>query len=598
MNKILFSLLICLFFSALFAQDDWLIRKIDVGHNHILSNSQIQKQLDLPQRTFLKKLSFWKKQRIVTEGEILNAIQRLKNFYQKDGFLFVEIDYKRKKINKYSDLQIFIEENNPVLVKEITFFYSSVPDIETILQESGLRDYIARDEIFKDEKVLRLKSLLVQLLLENGYPDPQINFNISKSDSPQKVNLAYTLDNLVKVSYGNIDIKGNDRSSDKIILKHSELLPGKSYRQSDLVSTQRRIQQLSLFQYVTIRADLNGIHNQTIPMEIIVKELPADFIKFGAGYGLEDRFRLSLTYTRRGFLRGARNLTFFAKHSYLEPYHFSITLNQKAFINPFSSFIINPYVKKENESSYKINRYGLNLTFQQNLGIYSDMFSNYKFEKNYIVLKMEDYEETDLDTEYYNRSSISLGASFDNSLPYSFPEKGFAISTIGTLSGLGFNSRYHYIQSIVEVKKFQSLWSGLVIGGRVKLGLMKPIWNDFYTPIEDRFYAGGSNSVRGWSRGELGPKSSEDLPVGGDGYFESSIEFRQHLWSIFYGVAFLDMGNVWTKYDEVSLNELEYAGGLGVRVRTPIGPIRLDAAQPINSNIKRIQVHLSIGQAF
>jgi outer membrane translocation and assembly module TamA len=79
---------------------------------------------------------------------------------------------------------------------------------------------------------------------------------------------------------------------------------------------------------------------------------------------------------------------------------------------------------------------------------------------------------------------------------------------------------------------------------------------------------------------------------------EGSLELRQRIYKIFYLVIFGDAGNVWQLHNQYDFNDLLYAGGLGIRIKTPLGPIRFDAAQPVWNNRKRIQLHISIGQAF
>ena len=72
---------------------------------------------------------------------------------------------------------------------------------------------------------------------------------------------------------------------------------------------------------------------------------------------------------------------------------------------------------------------------------------------------------------------------------------------------------------------------------------MKPIWGNEITPIEERFFSGGSMSVRGWQRSLLGPKNAENEPIGGNSLLEGSTELRYPIWNIFSGAVFLDFGN-------------------------------------------------------
>jgi len=124
---------------------------------------------------------------------------------------------------------------------------------------------------------------------------------------------------------------------------------------------------------------------------------------------------------------------------------------------------------------------------------------------------------------------------------------------------------------------------------------MEPIRGDRITPLEERFYAGGSNSIRGWAHARISPQSDDGELMGGNSYQENSLELRFPIWNILSGVIFSDFGNVWKEPYYVRLNDLKYAVGTGLRIKTPIGPVRVDGAV---SEDKDYQFFVSLGQAF
>jgi outer membrane protein insertion porin family len=119
-----------------------------------------------------------------------------------------------------------------------------------------------------------------------------------------------------------------------------------------------------------------------------------------------------------------------------------------------------------------------------------------------------------------------------------------------------------------------------------------------FIPVEDRFYSGGSNSIRGWYLQELGPKRPSGSPLGGKSIMENNFEFRIPLfWKLGF-VTFLDAGNVWIPSYSYHLNDLAYAAGGGLRVDTPIGPVRFDIGFPLWNKKTSPQFFISVGQAF
>lgn len=110
-------------------------------------------------------------------------------------------------------------------------------------------------------------------------------------------------------------------------------------------------------------------------------------------------------------------------------------------------------------------------------------------------------------------------------------------------------------------------------------------------PLSKRFFAGGDNSVRGFSYQELGSRNSEGLVQGGRYLVTASAEFEQMLWGQWGLAAFVDTGNA---FDDSQL-DLKTAAGLGLRWRSPVGPLKLDIAQPLNEPGAEWRLHLTLG---
>lgn len=123
-------------------------------------------------------------------------------------------------------------------------------------------------------------------------------------------------------------------------------------------------------------------------------------------------------------------------------------------------------------------------------------------------------------------------------------------------------------------------------------------------PIHERFFAGGSNSFRGVEFDELGPKDPNSLkPVGGKALLLFNFELNFPLISSFKslsGVAFYDAGNVFERRKQVSLYSIQNAVGLGLRYRTPLGPVRFEIGWNLNApeGEKDVLAFITIGNIF
>jgi translocation and assembly module TamA len=120
-------------------------------------------------------------------------------------------------------------------------------------------------------------------------------------------------------------------------------------------------------------------------------------------------------------------------------------------------------------------------------------------------------------------------------------------------------------------------------------------------PTDKRFYAGGGDSIRGYPFQSVGPLDDDDNPLGGRSLLLLSAELRARVWGNFGIVPFIDAGNVYTAVVPDFDEALRVGAGLGFRYRTPIGPLRLDFAVPLNrrkSVDDPFQFYINIGQAF
>ena len=132
-------------------------------------------------------------------------------------------------------------------------------------------------------------------------------------------------------------------------------------------------------------------------------------------------------------------------------------------------------------------------------------------------------------------------------------------------------------------------------------------------PIGERFFAGGRTSHRGYERDLLGitgetriadidPESGavQLLPAGGNGLFLVNLEYRFPILGSLGGTLFFDAGNVWRDWREFNPDEIRYSAGFGMRYRSPIGPVRLEAGWNLDPQPGEdsVEIHLTFGNPF
>ena len=186
-------------------------------------------------------------------------------------------------------------------------------------------------------------------------------------------------------------------------------------------------------------------------------------------------------------------------------------------------------------------------------------------------------EESEVDRQFFPYSTTSLSESLiwdRRSDPFN-PESGFFFSSAVEWAYPLFNSESNFLKTFSKYQHYFQVWPHVVFSVTARLGLGRG-----RMPIHERFFAGGSNSFRGARFDELGPRDTDsEQPVGGKSLvlvnFELSFPIVSRIKNL-YGTVFFDKGSVFSQRKQTSWAGLEDALGVGLRYRTPLGPIRLE----------------------
>ncbi len=536
-------------------------------------------------------------------------LEQLTRYYQSEGFLHAEVQLdslkiKNKKKKQKVDVYIHIKENNYVSIDSISITINgSLAGInaDSLTKEIIKTLNLAVKKRFNDNALFNDVTIINDYFMNLGYVYVQTDYKLSLKSSSDKVGISYTVNPGKICQFGETSITGNKHTKEKFIRKQLAYLPAQTYSRDKLDKTRKRLYNLQLFRIVSITSQTDKTSQENpIPIQIKIEEMPRWMTNFGIGYGTEDKFRAFADITYRGLFKGTSRLNLYLKHSALTPYYVSLTWTEPQFFAQKLSVSLNPYIQRQNEPGYNIQSYGVKLPIsyaitdeiQTSLTYYLERVTQFLVDTtNTDVPNPEDY------TFPYNKSGISAFFTFNNGTPISSPEKGWSFSLGAKVNGYIFGTDFNYVKAWTDIRRYQPIGK-FVLSLRAMIGGIYSSDSSGFVPVEDRFYSGGSTSNRGWSRAELGPKRGNGTPLGGKSIIEMNVELRRHIfWRIDLAV-FVDIGNVWLQPFHYRFNELAYTVGGGIRINTPIGPIRLDVGVPIANENKTVHFFLSIGQAF
>jgi outer membrane protein assembly factor BamA len=183
------------------------------------------------------------------------------------------------------------------------------------------------------------------------------------------------------------------------------------------------------------------------------------------------------------------------------------------------------------------------------------------------------------------------------------PQKGaysFAgVEYVGGILGGDFN----YVKTQFMWSRFNRFKGQNLLATRIWLGFLDDRMVEGRSAPLDRFMIGGSNTIRGFRENDLGPKlliGGELSPAGGRYMMIGNIEIRRPLFWRFGGATFLDAGNTYSRFEDITPLSIRFTTGLGLHFLTPIGPIRFDYAVRLQKefDLGAGLYHLAILYAF
>lgn len=583
-----------------------MISKVKFQGNKHIQSSQLKDEIAIEKSSWFKRKIFGKEPVYYSRTLYNEDITRLRVFYQKRGYLDVQFDEPEIEVGKKNRLAItfIILEGEPMTISDVSYRVDSLKNLGDVLQLKDkrkllLQTQINTSKIFRDEAVMNDKQLIAETFFDYGYPYTTVEQSLDVDTVANITSVQWDIDRGKMAYIGETTITGNERVPSKSILRQVAYKEGEVWSKKKIDQTQKQIYSQGNYRVASIRTQIGEEQMDTVPLQIHIREAPRWSVRFGAGYGREDKLRAFTDVQYLGFLTHTGHLNFYAKHSGLEPYNIYLKFSQPSFLFPINTLTINPFLQKQDEPGYKLKKFGASLVFLQNFSkelntsiglIYEDVEQD--------TSRIYNEDNIDVDETVYNKTGVVLGAIYNNADPILDPVQGYAVSFNLKTNDIGFSGYIPFYRVLAEFKTYFGIRRGVVVALKGKIGGIERTDDNSFIPVEEKFFAGGSHSVRGWSRGDLGPHNMFGTPVGGNSLLETSAEFRFDIGRRLKLNLFMDAGNVWKESFVYHVTDLRYAAGTGLRIKTPMGPVGIDFARPVFDSETKWQIHFNIGHPF
>jgi len=533
-------------------------------------------------------------------------IRSIKELHADYGYYDANVAYDINDYGKKGEVKITIriDQGDPVILKSLNivikddFFKQGErhPD----LKEEIIRRIVLRPgKVFSKIKLITSKNEMNKILLDGGYPKFNLTPQVLVDRQKKWAEANFEIDTGPKYRFGNVRISGNQNVTDYLIERELVYAPGDDYSLEKITATRSKIFHLGYFKFVNIKQIYNE-HELTVDTLILVEERKFRSIRVGVGFASEDKLRGQLSITHGNFMGGGRNIDFLVKTSFITQ-SVQTSMNQPYIAGRDSELIgFLSFERKDfpsYEGSFVVSSLSLEKMFIENLrtrGSFDVIYS--KITSQSTLTPIEQSRANTFLTIFAGVINLNTVDNIFN------PTEGVNAETKVEMSFRSLGSEVNYVLSFVDMRMYKSV-SEFVFANRLAVGSLYSFGptENRDIPIFKRFFAGGSNSVRGYDFQQLGPLNSEGDPIGGSSLFVGSLEIRTPLsFNRLGGVVFLDYGNVYVKSFNYPLDELKYAVGTGLRYDTVIGPLRIDIGYSLNPEpeLDKLHAFFSIGHTF
>jgi translocation and assembly module TamA len=498
--------------------------------------------------------------------------------------------------------------------------------------------------------VLAAGDRLLTALEDDGYAFAKVDTPIAYEDPPNRVlDVQFHVETGDPVKLGEIRIRGLKKMKESVVRKRLLVHTGEPYGASKIEAARKDLLALGVFSSVSVRLGTKADSEGRVPVTFNARERAGHAVSVSGAYSSDLGGSTGVSWTKRNVSGRADSLTLSAtainlgggtstngvgydvNGKYLIPdwkernqslqvavgairqfldaydqtaYTGSVTVNRK--LTSFLTLSAGLGIEQE-----RINQHECNLgqckeddtlpdpcvLVDQNppAGTTDPPACNQRFSYTLLSLPITAlFNTTGQDSPLEDATHgvrVSLGVT--PTFSFGHPNTRFFI-TQGTgslyfdLNNIGLNNTPG--RSVLALRAL----AGLAIGA-----------SQFSLPPDQRFYAGGSGTIRGYRYQSVGPVFHNGNPIGGTAINAGTVEFRQRIGMSFGTAVFLDAGNVSQNLSPFN-GQLKTGAGVGLRYYTPIGPIRLDVAVPLQRRSgdgvqnpdDAFEIYIGLGQAF
>jgi outer membrane protein assembly complex protein YaeT len=587
-----------------------------------------------------------------------NKVNTLTALYQSKGFLDVRISPRVDKHFRDQAGHWFVtfqvEEGPQTTVHQLAFTGLS-SDMRKALWPSLLSKPA---QPYSPGRVAADRDTISNYLAKLGYAQAEVNWHASPVNEQHQVDLDFRIELGSQERIRRIVVLGNEHTRLGVIRRELVIRQGQPLSQDSVADSQRQLYELGMFSQVQIAPQDQPSSETEKTILVAVEESRRWTLGYGGGLEVQrlgsnnpqGTFkaspRISLNLNRLDVGGHAQTFTLWGRLSYIDTGAGTGYVIPYLFNRRDLSLRINGLVDRSRDVlTFTDDRKEASVSIEKRFSASTAISARYSFSRVEALDISNRISPEEVPLLSRPARVGGFGGSYVNDHrddPLDATRGSYSLADVGIMYK-GFGSEANFLRFMGQYATYHLLSSHLVFARNTRFGLESPygslekiaVGPDQYIytdslPLPERLFMGGSDSHRGFSINQAGPRDPQTgYPIGGNALFFNSFELRLRMAQQRLGfVLFNDTGNVFTTIRRMRLlkfsqtrpltdvDTLDYdsdAVGVGLRYKTPVGPLSFDVGYNLNppryqtvttnglvevQQLARFQFFLSVGQSF
>ncbi len=519
-------------------------------------------------------------------------------YYISEGYLDAIVDspqYHFSADGTHADATIPVHEGRQYFFGNLIFHGNTIYDPETL--RGQMLDLLSQP--YTDSRVEDISRRLQAYFKARGY----YAVKVDATGEPEQaagghVPVIVTLSPGPVYKFDGVNVTGLQRLRPSYVRNRFASLEGKNYSPDVLDEKFRELMRTGLFNVLQINPQPEP--GNYLRLDISAEEAKAKEFGFWIGYGTYVGYIFGVSFADRDLFGYGRPLTtsieitgrgYKGEIVWDDPHFFESDVELKIRLSALT-FDFDGYSKFEIGAR---TEFSYNITKQYQVGVFGS-------ERRVEIVDNDIKDKFIGDTKYFV-SSIGFFHTLDLRDSPVVPTRGLILGQTFELAANGLGSEIELFRTTARASYFIPIGKTLLeLGARA--GLVRPLTESTSDitaiPIDERFFNGGSTTVRSFGERDLGPHDHRGHPLGGEFYTVFNVEYTFPLYGELQGAVFFDAGNLLPDADNPGFDDMRYGIGAGLRYKLPIGPIRLDYG--VNPDPREHEdfgaFHFSFGFAF